>query len=296
MIISAIIPTYRRELELGRAVESVLGQQVPGADIEVIVINDSGRPLAHAGWQDDPRVIAITTYRAERCFARNAGAALSRGAYLHFLDDDDMLLPGAYAALMERALATSAVWTYGAYEVVDREDRHLETISPSIRGFIFARALADAGIPQQASLMERKAFLASGGWNPRFAVCEDQELMLRMAMQGRFECSTHLVARMRRGVEGSGGQWELADRLWRAKWETAMAMPSCLSEVARSLADQNDQLLRVQIARRYLGSALRNLHGGAPMTAASRLGIGLRLCGPGLLSRSLWRGLRGAKT
>jgi glycosyltransferase involved in cell wall biosynthesis len=294
--VSAVIPTYKRELELGRAVESVLSQQLPGADVEVIVVNDSGEPLAPAGWQDDPRVIVLTAHRAERCFARNAGASISRGAYLHFLDDDDMLLPGAYAALVERATATSAVWTYGAYEVVDREDRHLETIRPSIRGFIFARALTDAGIPQQASLMERKAFFASGGWNPRFAVCEDQELMLRMAMQGRFECSAHVVARIRRGVEGSGGKWELADGLWRVKWETAMAMPCCLSEVARSLADQNDQLLRMQVARRYLGSALRNLRGGSPLTAVSRLGIGLRVSGSGLLSPGFWRGLRGVKT
>ena len=55
--VSAVIPTYKRELELGRAVESVLSQQLPGADVEVIVVNDSGEPLAPAGWLDRKSVV-----------------------------------------------------------------------------------------------------------------------------------------------------------------------------------------------------------------------------------------------
>ncbi|MHB1457836.1 MAG: glycosyltransferase family 2 protein, partial [Armatimonadota bacterium] len=104
MIISAIIPTYKREDLLKRAVYSVLTQELPsGHQLEVIVVNDSGVPLSDTEWQHDNRVTVLTSQHIERCFARNAGASISKGDYLHFLDDDDMLLPGAYAALISIA-------------------------------------------------------------------------------------------------------------------------------------------------------------------------------------------------
>ena len=46
--------------------------------------------------------MVVNTHHSERSVARNTGAALSHGDYLHFLDDDDILLPGAYAALTVR--------------------------------------------------------------------------------------------------------------------------------------------------------------------------------------------------
>ena len=57
MFCATIIPTIGRE-KLTRAVESVLSQDLP-AEFEVIVVNDSGRPLAEADWQRDERVRVI---------------------------------------------------------------------------------------------------------------------------------------------------------------------------------------------------------------------------------------------
>jgi len=87
-VISVIIPTYHRQDLLVRAVDSVLSQQVE-ATIEVIVVNDAGEALQPAAWMDDQRVRVATTFRTERAAARNTGAALSRGQWLYFLDDDD---------------------------------------------------------------------------------------------------------------------------------------------------------------------------------------------------------------
>jgi len=53
-------------------------------DFEVIIVNDSGQPLPEADWQKSKRVRIINTNRRERSVARNAGAAIARGRYLHF--------------------------------------------------------------------------------------------------------------------------------------------------------------------------------------------------------------------
>jgi len=294
MIISAIIPTYEREQLLARAVSSVLSQDVPGAEVEVIVVNDSGEPLGCAEWQNDPRVSVFTTHHTERCVARNTGAALSRGDHLHFLDDDDVLLPGAYAALLDAARATSGVWTYGGYETVDDEGKHIETIRPVVRGKVFALAVAGATIPMGASLIERRAFFGAGGFDPAQLAEEDSDLLQRVALRGNLEVTNCVVARFRVGTEGpTTTDWARVPELGRMKREKAFAMPCCLRELGTSLDELHYGGVRGRLVRFYWGSAVRHVRDGTPIIAASRFGAGLRLFFWGLPSRGFWRGLRG---
>src|SRR5215510_5058336 len=134
---SSIIPTIGRDT-LSRAVCSVLDQQFDRAEFEVIVVNDSGRPLPKADWQCCERVQIVNTNRRERSVARNTGSALARGEYLHFLDDDDVLLPGALEAFHRFAHEHGADWLYGSYQTLDNSGRILEVIRPRIVGNIFA--------------------------------------------------------------------------------------------------------------------------------------------------------------
>ncbi len=90
MFCSTIIPTVGRD-SLARAVNSVLDQDFAREDFEVIVVNDTGEPLPDADWQHSDRVTLVTNYRHERSVARNTGAAMAAGRYLHFLDDDDWM-------------------------------------------------------------------------------------------------------------------------------------------------------------------------------------------------------------
>jgi glycosyltransferase involved in cell wall biosynthesis len=81
---SVVIPTIGRAT-LSRAVQSALDQTFAAGDLEVIVVNDSGRPLSGAEWMQSERAHVLTTNRRERCVARNAGAAIAKGEYLCFL-------------------------------------------------------------------------------------------------------------------------------------------------------------------------------------------------------------------
>jgi glycosyltransferase involved in cell wall biosynthesis len=90
--VSVIIPTYNRAAYITRAIDSVLSQTY--RDFEVIVVDD--------GSSDDTQC-RIETYgdRVRYVFqdntgpgaARNHGIRISTGAYLAFLDSDDMWLP-----------------------------------------------------------------------------------------------------------------------------------------------------------------------------------------------------------
>ncbi len=101
-LVSAIIPTIRRPLLLRRALASVFAQT--HGDLEAIVVVDGpdAETAAVLRQIDDPRLRVLQNeYSLGPGGARNAGAALAKGEWFAFLDDDDEWLPEK----LERQLA-----------------------------------------------------------------------------------------------------------------------------------------------------------------------------------------------
>ena len=108
MSISVIIPCYRAAATLRRAVYSAL-TGAP-ADLEVLLVDD-GSPDDTGALCDelaaaDPRVRALHRANGGAGAARNTGLDAAHGDWVLFLDADDALLPGLWAAL--DALTTDA--------------------------------------------------------------------------------------------------------------------------------------------------------------------------------------------
>lgn len=108
---SIVVPTYSRRQLLEQALESVLLDT--GEDYEVCVCDDGSiddtkeylSALAERLTQRSHASSAFERFRfvsianAGEAQARNAAAALARGEWLLFLDDDDTLAPGAIEVL-----------------------------------------------------------------------------------------------------------------------------------------------------------------------------------------------------
>lgn len=95
--VSAIIPTFNREDMLGQAIDSVLSQDYP--ELEIIVVDDgSTDQTAHILGRYGDRIICLRQANEGEAVARNRGIEASHGAYLAFLDSDDIWLPGKLAA------------------------------------------------------------------------------------------------------------------------------------------------------------------------------------------------------
>lgn len=91
--ISVIIPTYYRNDLVRDAIESVLQQDYE--PVELIVVDDSGEGNAEPVLReyDDVRAI-IRDENGDQEQAYMTGIEVSTGDYIHFLDDDDLLLEG----------------------------------------------------------------------------------------------------------------------------------------------------------------------------------------------------------
>ncbi|MBR4651739.1 MAG: glycosyltransferase family 2 protein [Kiritimatiellae bacterium] len=101
--ISVVIPTYNRSEMVCACVDSVLAQE--GASFEVIVVDDcspddTGARMS-ARFGGDGRVRYMRNERNSfQTVSRNRGARVARGRHVLFLDDDNILRPGALAELL----------------------------------------------------------------------------------------------------------------------------------------------------------------------------------------------------
>lgn len=101
-VISCIMPVYNAAPYLPAALESVLSQSF--AYFELLLIDDGSTDesphLCDEAALHDSRVRVIHQANAGVAAARNKGLALAEGRYLCFVDSDDVLLPGAFAAIV----------------------------------------------------------------------------------------------------------------------------------------------------------------------------------------------------
>jgi glycosyltransferase involved in cell wall biosynthesis len=97
-LVTTVIPTYRRPIELGEAVRSALAQTV--RDHTVIVVDD-GAGLPEDLPADD-RLIAVSLSRNTGVLGvvRNVGIRLARSEFVAFLDDDNSWEPDHLATAL----------------------------------------------------------------------------------------------------------------------------------------------------------------------------------------------------
>ncbi len=126
-LVSIIIPTYRRPNQVRHAALSALAQTWKA--IEVLVVSDGPDPETRAALADllsDRFQYLELTENAGPAAARNAGILESRGEWLCFLDDDDLMLSTkverqmalADASVPSRMISCRAIYRHGGRDDV----------------------------------------------------------------------------------------------------------------------------------------------------------------------------------
>ncbi len=142
--ISIIIPVYNNALYLKPCLDSVIGQTL--TELEIICVDDEStdnsmnilKEYAHA----DCRFTIIKQPKLTAGAARNAGLAVAKGEYVHFLDSDDWIDLNFYETLYARAKETDAdlVRTTFTYEY-ENKSTHSEFNTIAIDNFRFRHDL-----------------------------------------------------------------------------------------------------------------------------------------------------------
>ena len=191
-LISVIIATHNRPQLLTRTLDSVARQTF--RPLEVVIVDDgSGDATRQAvdDWRRQARPDFRLSYHWQEnqgpATARNKGVEAGSGERVLFLDDDDLLCPGAVehlaAALAgERnaiAMASYQYWERGnpvGALIRPRCMEPEEVLCSMIQGTWF--------VPIHGYLFTRCALEQIGPWNPVLTSQEDDEFLLRAALAG----------------------------------------------------------------------------------------------------------------
>ena len=134
-LVSIVIPTYRREKELIRALKSVAGLNY--SNYEVIVVDDNGDKT----WNDKVETIIKKIRNGNKelkikYFAnhpnqgsaktRNVGIDMSEGEYICFLDDDDIYLPDRVINQLNPMLENDADYSITDLALYNEKDKLVE--------------------------------------------------------------------------------------------------------------------------------------------------------------------------
>jgi glycosyltransferase involved in cell wall biosynthesis len=181
MRISVVIPTYNSGPLLEEAVESVLAQTVPAA--EVIVVDDGSLDDTAARMQRyRDRVEYIRQPNRRVAAARNTGLARATGDLVAFLDADDVWHPEKLARQVAvlndhptvGLLATWAKAWPGTFSALDQRPIILECV-PLVRLLVF-NPLVTSSI-----IVRREVLEQAGRFDTELFGPEDYDLWLRCA-------------------------------------------------------------------------------------------------------------------
>ena len=182
--VSVVIPTYKRNDLLARAIDSVLNQTFD--DFEVIVVDgarsESTRELVRS--YGDGRLRYIPQQGRGIANARNLGVLKARGDFIAFLDDDDRwredkleLQMGAFKKLSNNYGLIYTAFTYYCLE----KDKVLGIKHPRASGNVYKYMLKDNITGTSTIMVRRDCFKRVGLFRESFPTCEDWDMWLRMS-------------------------------------------------------------------------------------------------------------------
>lgn len=192
-LVSVVIPARDAAPTLRRAIASVQAQD--WRPLEIIVVDDASRDgtaaVAEACAAEDPAPLRLLRHAARlgAAAARNGGIAAARGEIIAFQDADDEWLPGKLARQL--ALLTAPpppVFVACGCSFIDTEGRDLGPLYggavPGAGPRAWPGLLARNTIGTPSVVAWRAAIEAAGGFDESLPVAEDQDLWIRLAMQG----------------------------------------------------------------------------------------------------------------
>ena len=181
MHISVIIPSFNRSHTLGRALDSVMAQSFPAA--EVIVVDDGSSDATRELVLRYPRVdyLGLEVNRGVS-FARNTGIRNSTGEWVALLDSDD-----AWTAdkLEKQASAIHAFPEYRVFhsdEIWIRNGRRVNAMRKHAKpdGWVYEHSLPLCCVSPSSVLLHRSLFRQCGDFDENLPACEDYDLWLRL--------------------------------------------------------------------------------------------------------------------
>lgn len=188
-LISVIMPLYNAALYVEEAVNSVINQTYPYWELIIVDDGSTDNSLAIANGFFDARIKVLSQKNSGACVARNKALSLAQGAYVKFLDADDLLAPDCLEKQFSQiqTLATNQI-PFGDYNYINQAGQITSTYL-----FEWQLPLAEDGVYFffihwevliTAPLHRIESLLAINGFDEQLKRGQESDLHFRLALSG----------------------------------------------------------------------------------------------------------------
>jgi glycosyltransferase involved in cell wall biosynthesis/Tfp pilus assembly protein PilF len=201
--ISVVIPTHNRVALLKDTLDSVIAQNVQPSEILIIDDGSTDGTQEFLRSLDSNRLRYITKPHTSAPDTRNRGISEARGDYILWVDDDDILAPGALNThLGTLAKYPEADVVYGALQVFDHATGQTTKLANPKDWFIHSDLLPNylmlgCPIPNPGTLVRRSAYDVIGKYDLRFLRAHDYDFWTRAVPTLSFKKNHSIVCRYR---------------------------------------------------------------------------------------------------
>ena len=137
LTLSIIVPLYNSEKYLPKCLDSLLNQDIPEQDYELILVDDGSpdgsREIAEEYASRHSNIIVLTQSNKGTSGARNTGIRRACGRYLCFVDPDDFILENSFSVLIRRMEEQNLdVLRFGYVEVDEQYQPTMSCKNPEV--------------------------------------------------------------------------------------------------------------------------------------------------------------------
>ena len=188
-VISVIMPAYNARETITASVRSLQAQTLK--NWELIIVDDGSADdtaaVALALAEKDARICVVQRSNSGPSVARNRGVDLARADLIAFLDADDFWAP-------ERLLGMLSVFdkdpsvgvAFSRTRFVDDKSLKPGTLTAHIASLSIVDLMAENAVCSTSNIVCSKSlFTRTGGFTPGLDYAEDQDWLLRVALEGR---------------------------------------------------------------------------------------------------------------
>jgi GT2 family glycosyltransferase len=250
-VVSVIMPTYQRARYLPASVRSVVAQT--HSKLELLVVDDGSTDATDEvlGEFDDARIRVIRLdHTGSPARARNVGLAAAKGAYVAFLDSDDVWLPSKLALQVEALNGRADCrWSYTGFDHIDEGGAPMPPLRGGVAvarsGWIVPEIVSEEALVLLPSVVAEASLLREvGRFDETRGLREDLDLCLRLAAHARACAIGEPLLRVRHH-EGRTTFGVPEVRMWRvrtlqklvARTTDRSIRRSCRRECGRELVD-----------------------------------------------------------
>jgi len=237
---SVIIPAFNCERFIFETVQSVLEQRYPAA--EIIIVDDGSTDKTKQVLDRISSSLPLRYHYQPNqgpSGARNCGAALAKGEWIAFLDQDDLWQPEKLLIQAQHVRShPEAAILWCDYEYIDEAGG---TRKPLKRTDPLSSLMLNSFIsPIPSTVIIRKdAFDAVGGFNSTLRGYEDWELFMRLASQFPVYFIDQILVKYRchpkqlsRNIRSWAASWPLMHKLLVELWRDDSAKQASLLKIS----------------------------------------------------------------